>query len=63
MSLLNLKVIATSNSYEFLNPIEYGQLATSYLDARTFAPVPVDSYEDFMKFVMKTSSAKDVIIY
>lgn len=62
-SNLQLKVIATSNSYEFLNPVEYGQLTTSYLDARSFAPVPVDSYEDFMSFVMKTSSAKDVIVY
>ena len=62
-SKLSLKVIATSNSYEFLNPIEYGELTTNYLDARTFAPVSVDSYEDFINFVMKTSSAKDVIIY
>ena len=62
-SKLNLKVIATSNSYEFLNPVEYGTLTTSYLDARTFTPVTVDSYEDFMGFVMETSSAKNVIIY
>lgn len=62
-SKLQLKVIATSNSYEFLNPTEYGQLTTSYLDARTFTPIPVDNYEDFISFVMKTSSAKDVIVY
>ncbi len=62
-SKLNLKVIATSNSYEFLNPVEYGTLTTSYLDARTFTTVPLDSYEDFMGFVMETSSAKNVIIY
>ena len=60
-SKLDLKIVATSNTFEFLNPAEYSDPA--YLDARTLDKIAVSTHKNFVDFVMSTSSAKDVIVY
>ena len=60
-SKLDLKIVATSNTFEFLNPVEYDEPA--YLDARTLDELTISTHQEFVDFVMNTSSAKDVIVY
>ena len=60
-SKLDLKIVATSNTFEFLNPVEYNDPA--YLDARTLDKLTISTHQEFVDFVMNTSSAKNVIVY
>jgi hypothetical protein len=60
-SKLDLKIVATSNTFEFLNPVEYND--PTYLDARTLDKLTISNHQEFVDFVMNTSSAKDVIVY
>ena len=60
-SKLDLKIVATSNTFDFLNPVEYNDPA--YLDARTLDKLTISTHQEFVDFVMNTSSAKDVIVY
>ena len=60
-SKLDLKIVATSNTFEFLNPVEYDNSA--YLDARTLDKLAISNHQQFVDFVMSTSSAKNVIVY
>lgn len=58
---LDLKIVVTSNTFEFLNPVEYDN--PDYLDARTLDKLDITSHQDFVDFVLSTSSAKDIIVY
>ncbi len=60
-SKLDLKIVATSNTFEFLNPVEYDEPA--YLDARTLDKLAISNHQEFVDFVISTSSAKNVIVY